>query len=88
MMDIKSFRNTLVNIDADFEKLKKKKVIEGDIDDDLRMILDCQHAIKRIEAVFHVFARDGHIHPNYAKEKIENAKLTLKGIEKYFTNKI
>ena len=88
IMDIRSFRNTLINIDTDFEKLKKKKAIEGDTDDDLRMILDCQHAIKRIEAVFQVFARGGHIYPNYAKEKMENAKLILENIERHFTNKI
>ena len=83
-----SLNASLDNIYACYSKIYDLYHNNSDVDRDVYFIHDLVDAIKGIEAILEVYARDNYIHPGYACEKLKYSYNNIKCIYNYFENKL
>ena len=91
--EIKAFTMSSLNASLDniytcYSKIYDMYHSDGDVDRDVYFIHDLVDAIKGIEAILEVYARDNYIHPGYACEKLKYSYNNIKCIYNYFENKL
>ena len=82
-----SLTKSLTNIYNCYEKIYDMYHSEN-CDRDAVFIHDLVDAIKGIEAILEVYARDNYIHPGYACGKLKYSYNNIKCIYNYFENKL